>query len=177
MRSLGEVQRPIRDPEETDVTFPMETPQHPLPEPSAPLLTHDQFVVRYQAGHPDALWAVIQTLQECLGRLHQDFDQVRIGTAGIVLSPPRAMGTGNLRRKANAGPVGKRSEANHRDPLSRLALYLIRVSSAKTQTRRTYGNVAIHSRCDLYGGRKSWWATKRSSTKCHSWFNDSVADI
>jgi len=54
----------------------MATTPHPLPEPSAPLLTHDQFVVLYEAGDPDALWAVIQTLQERLGLLRQDFDKM-----------------------------------------------------------------------------------------------------
>ena len=50
--------------------------QHPVPEPSAPLLTHDQFVVLYATGDPDALWAVIQTLQERLDLLRQDFDKM-----------------------------------------------------------------------------------------------------
>lgn len=54
----------------------METPLHPVPEPSAPLLTYDQFVSLYEAGDPAALWAIIQTLQERLGLLRQDFDKM-----------------------------------------------------------------------------------------------------
>ena len=54
----------------------METPLHPVPEPSAPLLTYDQFVSQYEAGDPDVLWMVIQTLQERLGLFRQEFDRV-----------------------------------------------------------------------------------------------------
>ena len=44
----------------------METPLHPVPEPSAPPLTHAQFVTLYAADDPEALWTIIQTLQETL---------------------------------------------------------------------------------------------------------------